>query len=359
MRFGKAQEQIFSSNDGAYSIVTERENFDSQITLTDYEAELVINHFGQNNLHSGNVQSNKALASKPFRLYPSGHEIRLNVVYPKPNKTELRLYISSRAGFKPDGGNVWFMFKKDANLWIGAMSERSWRAESSILKDDEFDAVYQASLDEPDSIRLTTLKQRDTYVRDRGIALASMKRSGFVCEYDAEHGLFVSRFSGKPYLEAHHLIPMGLQNHFKQPLDILDNVFCLCPNCHRAVHHAEESLAREMLQKLSSKRPILSNFSTTITDLFSHNVEIHALRAWSECIGFAGSTTQWYPSDELSPQPQPRRDTNESISQTITYDMALSLSYCLDPEISLSDSDRADCSGGEPLYSDILRLSQV
>ena len=269
MKFGKIQERKFGASSGAYSIVTERENYDSQITLTDYEAELVVDHFGKENLHVGNVQSNKILASKPLRLYPSGKIINLNIVYPKPEKTELRLYISSQVGFKPEGGEVWFLFEKEGNLWIGAMSESSWRTESSELKKDDSDAIYQEALDESDSIRVAKLKARDAYARDRNIALERMRLSEYSCEFDSKHNLFISRFSKQPYLEAHHLIPIGLQGDFAEPLDTVYNVFCLCPYCHRAVHHAEEPIARDILSRLADSRPVLERFSLKVQDLFS------------------------------------------------------------------------------------------
>ena len=136
-------------------------------------------------------------------------------------------------------------------------------------KRDEADSIYQESLDETDAIRIAKLKQRDTYARDRNIALESMERTGFTCEFNPEHGLFISRYSRKPYLEAHHLIPMGLQDNFTKPLDTIHNVFCLCPNCHRAVHHAEEPLAREILQTLADKRQVLDNYDLNVPDLFS------------------------------------------------------------------------------------------
>jgi 5-methylcytosine-specific restriction protein A len=269
MKFGKVQEGRFGTSAGAYSVVTDRENYDSQITLTDYEAELVISHFGRQNLHVGNVQSNRTLASKPLRLYPTGEYVNLNIVFPKPEKTELRLYISSRAGFKPDGGEIWFMFSKDGDIWIGAMSESAWRFESSELKRDDADSIYQESLDETDNIRIAKLKERDTYARDRNVAIKRMELAGFTCEYNPEHSLFISRFSRKPYLEAHHLIPIGLQGDFTESLDTVHNVFCLCPHCHRAVHHAEEPIARNILQTLADKRQMLDNFTLSVPDLFS------------------------------------------------------------------------------------------
>lgn len=268
MRFGKVQTKKFGTASGAYSIVTERENYDSQITLTDYEAELLASYFGRSNIHTGNVKSNPVLASKKFRLYPHGQTINLNVVFPKPDKTELRLYISASAGFKPEGGEVCFMYIRDGDLWIGALGEQEWRSEVSEYREDEYEEFYQSAVNEPNMIRIAHLGGRDAYARDRNIAVKRMELSGFQCEYDTTHNLFVSRFSGMPYLEAHHLIPMGIQSEFSASLDRIHNVFCLCPYCHRAVHHAKEDTAREILISLAEKRPVLRDYELSIEELF-------------------------------------------------------------------------------------------
>ena len=268
MKFGLNQKKRFGSINGAYSEVTIRENYDSQITLTDYEADIVVSYFGKERIHIGNVQSNEALSSKQFFLYPKGNPINLNVVYPKPEKTELRLYISSRAGFKPDSGDIWFVFVRDDNIWIGAMSESEWRRESAELKEDETDNIYQSVVNNTNEIRIAKLKERDSYIRDRKIALQRMEMSGFACEFDPNHHLFISRFTNNPYLEAHHLVPIGLQDEFKKPLDTINNVFCLCPFCHRAVHHAEIPLARKILDSLSSKHEVLKEYNIDLSELF-------------------------------------------------------------------------------------------
>lgn len=269
MKFGLAQKIKFGTSEGAYSVVTPREHYDSQITLTDYEADLLISHFGKENIQIGNVNSNKSLSIKKFRLYPSGKDINLNIVFPKIKKTELRLYISVRKGFKPDGGDVWFMFKKDNDIWLGSMPESIWRSESADLKHDEVDELYQNSVNDTNEIRIARLKGRDVYARDRKIAVRRMELARFKCEIDSKHELFISRFSKRPYLEAHHLIPMGLQNSFKKPLDNIHNVFCLCPNCHRAVHHAEEPVTRMILSRMASKHEILDVFALSIPELYS------------------------------------------------------------------------------------------
>lgn len=268
MNFGRMQKIKFGTLDGTYSTVTNREYRDSQLTLTDYESELATAYFGKENINSGNVKSDRIGAAKGFRLFPDGETVTLNLVFPKPGKNELRLYISKSAGFMPDAGNIWFLFLKHGEIWIGSMAESSWRSESSNLKLDESDEFYQEAVNDSDSIRITQLKARDIYRRDRSIAVKRMELSGFTCEFNSRHRLFTSRFSKKPYLEVHHLVPLGLQNDFLKPLDTLHNLFCLCPYCHRAVHNASEPVARKILEHLASKSAVLNDLSLTLPELF-------------------------------------------------------------------------------------------
>jgi 5-methylcytosine-specific restriction enzyme A len=235
--------------------------------LADHEVDIALTYFGKNNLLRGNVSSNRELAEKTFQLYSQDKKIKLSLGYFKAPSTELRLYL--RTTFSPNAGDIWFIFIKEGKLWIGFMNESEWRSEASELKQDESDEVYQNTVNDTDIIRISRLKERDTYGRDRNIALQRMELSGYVCEFDPQHSLFISRFSKKPYLESHHLVPMALQQEFSQPLDTINNVFCLCPYCHRAVHHAAEPIAREILGNLAEKRPILDSFSLSIPDLFS------------------------------------------------------------------------------------------
>jgi hypothetical protein len=171
MQFGKLQEIKFGTPSGAFSLVTGDEKKKSQITLTDYEAHLLIGHFSRSNVHIGGVGTNKSLASKSFRLHPSGKTINLNVVFPKPKKTELRLYISQRAGFKPVGGEIWFLYLKSGELWIGSMNAEEWTKENSIFRVDDDDASFQQQLVEDSKVRITKLKGRDTFRRDRKIQI--------------------------------------------------------------------------------------------------------------------------------------------------------------------------------------------
>jgi len=271
MRFGKSQQVKFNSDIGAYSVVTSRENYDSQITVTDEEANLLLSFFGKENIQIGNVKSNREKAKQTFFLYPDGKEINLNLVFPKPEKSELRLYISARAGFKPDADDIWFIFEQGGKLWIGAMSEVLWRSQNQILVYDESEGNYQDSLQELDEVKFNKLKSRDVYARDRKKAIKRMEMAGYQCEYNNSHNLFLSRSTKNPYLEAHHLIPMSLQKNIETSLDTLDNIFCLCPHCHRAIHLAEKTTTKTIIDSLVDKRPsVLDILENNISDIYNY-----------------------------------------------------------------------------------------
>jgi 5-methylcytosine-specific restriction protein A len=269
MQFGANQKLKFDTDSGSYSIVTDREHYDSQITATDSEADLLINFFGLKNIHVGKVALDKAKALKKFKLHPSGKEIELNLVFPKAHKTELRLYLSTRAGFKPEPDSIWFMFVKDDDLWIGSMTEHEWRDENIIIVYDETEGAYQDSISELDEVKINKLKARDIFSRDRNLALERIKMSKYKCEYSSSHDIFISRHTNLPYLEAHHLVPMALQKITKKKLDIIENIFSLCPYCHRAIHHADKNLTIDIIDSLSNKRPqLLDALSINTNDIY-------------------------------------------------------------------------------------------
>lgn len=255
MRFGPVQQNRFGTSDGAYSSVTDTEYSDSQITLADSEKLLVERYFGPGNILRGNVGSSRSRAKKKFRLYPSGQNIELNLVYPKPNKEELRLYLSENAGFKPSTGDVWFVFCDGQDLWLGAEREAIWRL--SARTDDE-DERYQAAAEAiaAGSVqRAISMASRMQYTRNPILAAKRFELSSYECEADPTHELFISRASGYPFLEAHHLIPVSLQSNFKiKDLDVIENIYAICPMCHRAVHHAQCGSTVEIIERLLAKR---------------------------------------------------------------------------------------------------------
>ncbi|MGB5107794.1 MAG: HNH endonuclease [Candidatus Zixiibacteriota bacterium] len=90
--------------------------------------------------------------------------------------------------------------------------------------------------------------------RDPRIAKNALVEADFSCMLDPTHKTFTSRATGKNYVEAHHLVPMVLQDKFDVSLDAPGNVVALCPNCHRLLHQGEESQTGEPISILFKKR---------------------------------------------------------------------------------------------------------
>jgi 5-methylcytosine-specific restriction enzyme A len=126
MRFGVGLMQYFQADDGAWSEVTRTEVADSQITVTDKEAVLMTTFFGRNQIHTGRVTLDLVKSLKTFYLYPTERPITLNLIFPKPNKPELRLYLNRRKGFKPQSSDIWFFYLKYNRLFLGHLKPADW-----------------------------------------------------------------------------------------------------------------------------------------------------------------------------------------------------------------------------------------
>ncbi|KAA1039069.1 HNH endonuclease [Macrococcus equipercicus] len=80
--------------------------------------------------------------------------------------------------------------------------------------------------------------------------------ANWTCEYNSNHQTFISDYNNKPYIEAHHLIPMAVQDLYDYSIDFAHNITCLCPNCHRKIHYAKKEQRKEIVNTLFKKRSV-------------------------------------------------------------------------------------------------------
>lgn len=97
---------------------------------------------------------------------------------------------------------------------------------SSVL-DHLKDKKAPSGNDKP-QLRLTKTYQ---YSRDPAVAAYALRVSNGVCGNCKKKAPFISKSTGLPYLEVHHILPLK-----EGGKDIVDNVIALCPNCHREKH---------------------------------------------------------------------------------------------------------------------------
>jgi 5-methylcytosine-specific restriction enzyme A len=93
-----------------------------------------------------------------------------------------------------------------------------------------------------------------SYNRDPNISANALILAGNKCENDQSHLTFSPPKSEKQFMEAHHLIPMKFQGEFSYSIDVPENIVCLCPNCHRAFHSANDNKKKELIKVFYDKR---------------------------------------------------------------------------------------------------------
>lgn len=59
----------------------------------------------------------------------------------------------------------------------------------------------------------------------------------YTCQYNKFHKTFLTP-QNIQYMEAHHIVPLSAQKLFSTNLDVLENVICLCPQCHAEIHYS-------------------------------------------------------------------------------------------------------------------------
>ncbi len=107
----------------------------------------------------------------------------------------------------------------------------------------------------------TTVAGGTRYQRNQIFVSQVLESADYRCEHDAKHVTFTSAATLRPYMEGHHLIPMSRQSEFGTSLDVYANIVCLCPTCHRLMHHAtakEKKYAMEALFEKRSERLVKS-----------------------------------------------------------------------------------------------------
>ena len=82
----------------------------------------------------------------------------------------------------------------------------------------------------------------------------AIQRADFKCEYDDTHVFFISKTTGRNYVECHHFIPMKFQDEFNTSIDVAANIISVCPVCHRKLHSADLEDKKDMLLTLLEVR---------------------------------------------------------------------------------------------------------
>ncbi|MEC1596022.1 HNH endonuclease [Bacillus spizizenii] len=272
--------KIIKAENGAASSITFREaTGDKSVTLDRFEKEVLKASYPDMDFpRKGGAE--KAENSKEFKFYVHPYNDLENfnlrtvsIVYPKRKGFELRLYFSKASGFTIDSDTFnqkssaeqnpyWYIFNRAedefphigmADLTFLTDYTLQFENDSILEREDADDTSYQATLqNELGKKRVLTNSSR--FQRNIQESIQALKIANFTCEVDRSHKTFLSKASGKYYVEGHHLIPLSLQDQFELSIDIKENIVALCPICHRLLHHGTNDEIEKILFKLWSER---------------------------------------------------------------------------------------------------------
>lgn len=103
----------------------------------------------------------------------------------------------------------------------------------------------------------TNKSNNSGWPRDRELAKGALELAGYHCEMDKNHKTFISKQTGKNFVEAHHIIPIQYQEFFNVSLDVTGNICSLCPTCHKILHYGRTKdklpILKVLLEKKSNK----------------------------------------------------------------------------------------------------------
>lgn len=92
---------------------------------------------------------------------------------------------------------------------------------------------------------------RDIYLRNQRLAVRLKKARNFTCERCGLRPTW-STIKGTPYVEAHHIVPLG-----ESGFDDERNLIVVCADCHRFLHHAADRTAEAT--RLAKQRGITAS----------------------------------------------------------------------------------------------------
>jgi 5-methylcytosine-specific restriction enzyme A len=123
------------------------------------------------------------------------------------------------------------------------------------LKKDQADVSRIKKEDKPqDKPNLRTVNNTNIWSRDPRMASDAVLDANYLCEFNNEHEYFISKYTTKNYVEAHHLIPIKYQDEFDCSLDIPANIVSICLVCHKKIHYGLFNDKKEILEILFNSR---------------------------------------------------------------------------------------------------------
>ncbi|WP_022704151.1 hypothetical protein [Pseudorhodobacter ferrugineus] len=127
--FDAGLNRFFKSDSGAGSRITEKDEATKrQLTVAKHERDLLLKYHPILPIGSlAEAEKRGEQTSFSFRKFPTGYAVRLNIHYPDATKDALQLHLT-QGEFSPRVGDMWFLFERQNQIWIGSFEDAELNA---------------------------------------------------------------------------------------------------------------------------------------------------------------------------------------------------------------------------------------
>lgn len=138
-------------------------------------------------------------------------------------------------------------FISDRNLKINELAIK-------LKKQDLSEEEKRSIIDEYKMKNMTSDSDDEILYSSQNIKEMAKKIWKYKCEFNENHISFKAKTNNENYVEAHHLIPFSERKNFDLSIDVIENMVCLCPNCHRKIHLAIDEEKIELIRPIFERK---------------------------------------------------------------------------------------------------------
>ncbi len=169
-------------------------------------------------------------------------------------------------------------------------SKSYYKKIKKVLLDENVKENFEKYLKEDRERELRSNSEYYENNRSHDIKKAALKAAQDKCFFENRFGCMENYFfrkniivdENRNYLEVHHILPIAMEKikeYGLNNLDIVENMVCLCGNCHNRLHYGSDEVVEEMLEILYKEK--IKKSGTNILDIGLENLkEIYIGYKW-------------------------------------------------------------------------------
>lgn len=131
--------------------------------------------------------------------------------------------------------------------YLDYLNELGMFTDLEPINEDNYEAIRLREQEEAKKLDDISLKKRAKkakvlpqkyfvsiakYIRNQYVVEYAKRKANGICQDCFQPAPFINKKNGQPFLETHHIVPLGEGGE-----DTIKNTIAICPNCHRKRHY--------------------------------------------------------------------------------------------------------------------------